>query len=130
MWHLVETGVWAVPGKKRRTSTSLCKSNDDTIFASVIPSFIHSKDHDVRQNVSCPVVSDPVQHHGLWPTRLLCPWNSSEKNTGVGSHSVLQGIFLAQGLNQGVLHCKQILYCLRHQGSPRGVVKEPIRMML
>lgn len=40
MWHLVETGVWVGPGKKRGTSTSLCKGNGDTIFASVNPSFI------------------------------------------------------------------------------------------
>ena len=50
-------------------------------------------------------------------TRLLCPWNSWSKNTGVGSHSFLQGISLTQGLNPGLLHCRQILYCLNHQGS-------------
>ena len=37
--------------------------------------------------------------HGLWPARLLCPWDSPGKNTGVGSHAFLQGIFLTQGLN-------------------------------
>ena len=49
--------------------------------------------------------------------RLLCPWDSPGKNTGVGSHSLLQGIFPTQGLNQGLLHSRQILYCLRYQGS-------------
>ena len=49
---------------------------------------------------------------------LLCPWNSSGKNTGVGSHSLLQGIFLIHGLNPCLLHCRQILYCLEHQRSP------------
>ena len=44
--------------------------------------------------------------HGLWPTRLLCPWNSLGKNNGVGSHSLLQGIFLTQGSNLGLLHCR------------------------
>ena len=39
------------------------------------------------------------------------------KNTGVGSHSLLQGIFVTQGLNQGLLPCRQILYCLSSQGS-------------
>ena len=38
--------------------------------------------------------------------RLLCPWNSPGKNTGVGSHSFLQGIFPTQGLSVGLLHCK------------------------
>ena len=40
----------------------------------------------------------------LWPSRLLCPWNSSGKNTGVGCHSLLQGIFSTQGMNLGLLH--------------------------
>ena len=40
------------------------------------------------------------------------------KNTGVGSLSLLQGIFPTQGLNPGLLHCRQILYQLSHQGSP------------
>ena len=42
------------------------------------------------------------------------PWNSLGQNTGVGSHSFLQGIFPTQGLNPGLLHCKQILYHLSH----------------
>ena len=40
------------------------------------------------------------------------------KNTGVGCHSLLQGIFPTQGSNLGLLHCGLILYCLSHQGSP------------
>ena len=56
-------------------------------------------------------------HHGPQPTKLLCPWDSPGKNTGVGSHSLLQGIFLTQGLNRGLLYCRQILYCLSHKGS-------------
>ena len=46
------------------------------------------------------------------PARPLCPWNSSGKNTRVGSHSLLQGIFLTQGLNPGLLPYRQILYHL------------------
>ena len=45
------------------------------------------------------------------------PWNSLDKNTGVGSHSLLQGIFPTQGSNLGLSYCRQILYCLSHQGS-------------
>ena len=52
------------------------------------------------------------------PTRLLCPWDFLGKNTGVGSHSLLQGILPTQGQNLGLLHCRQILYCLSHHGSP------------
>ena len=44
--------------------------------------------------------------------------NSPGKNTEVGCHSLLQGIFLTQRLNLGLLYCRQILYCLSHQGSP------------
>ena len=40
------------------------------------------------------------------------------KNTRVGSHSLLQGFFSTQGSNLGLLHCRQIFYCLSHQGSP------------
>ena len=39
------------------------------------------------------------------------------KNTGVGCHSLLQGIFLTQGLNPGLPHCRQTLYCLSDQGN-------------
>ena len=49
--------------------------------------------------------------------RLLCPWNSSVKNTEMGSHSLLQGIFPTQGSNPDLPHCRRILYCLNHQGS-------------
>ena len=55
--------------------------------------------------------------HGLWSTRLLCPWNSLGKNTGVGSLSLLQGIFPTKGSNPALLHCRLILYCLSHQAS-------------
>ena len=49
------------------------------------------------------------------PVRFLCPWNSPGKNTGVGCHALLQGIFLVQGLNTSLLHCRQVLYHLSHQ---------------
>ena len=42
---------------------------------------------------------DSLRPHGRWPTRLLCPWNSPGKNTRVGCHFLLQGIFLTLGLN-------------------------------
>jgi len=47
-----------------------------------------------------------------------CLWDSPGKNTGVGSHSLLQGIFLTQGSILGLLHGRQMLYHLCHQGSP------------
>ena len=45
-----------------------------------------------------------------------CPWDSPGRNTEVGCHSLLQEIFPTQGLNPGLLHCRQILYLPRHQG--------------
>ena len=48
----------------------------------------------------CSVMSDSLQSHGLQPARLLCSWDSSAENTGVGCHFLLQGIFPTQGSNQ------------------------------
>ena len=64
------------------------------------------------ESESRSVVSDFLQPHGLYS-----PWNFPGQNTGVGSLSLLQGIFLTQVLNPGLLHCRQILYQLSHQRS-------------
>ena len=60
------------------------------------------------------VMSDSLQHHVLYS-----PWNSPGQNTGVGSLSLLQGIFSTQGSNPDLPHCRQILYLLGHKRSPR-----------
>ena len=52
------------------------------------------------------------------PARVLCPWNSLGNNIGVDCHALLQGIFLTQGSNLGLPHCRQILYHLSFKGSP------------
>ena len=54
---------------------------------------------------SCPTLCDPIERAGL-----LCPWDSPGKNTGVGGHFLLQGIFPTQGSNPHLLHCRQIIY--------------------
>ena len=64
--------------------------------------------------VSRSVMSKHLPPHGLYPNRLLCPWISPSKNTRVGCHFLLQGIFLTQGLNPGLLHYRQILYHLSY----------------
>ena len=64
------------------------------------------------------VVSDFLRPHGLLPTRLLGPWNFPGKNTGVGCHFLLQGIFPAEGSNLSLPRCRQTLYCLSYQESP------------
>ena len=61
---------------------------------------------------SCSAVSHCLQSHGLYR-------NSPGQNTGVGSLSLLQGIFPIQGLNPGLPHCRWFLYQLSHKGSPR-----------
>ena len=66
-----------------------------------------------HENESCSVVSNSV-----WPYGLYSPWNSSGQNTGVGSLSLLQGIFPTQRFNPGLPHCRQITYQLSHKGNP------------
>ena len=56
--------------------------------------------------------------NSLWPQGLYSSWNSPGQNTGVGSLSLLQGIFPTQGSNPGHLHCRRILYQMSHKGSP------------
>ena len=65
---------------------------------------------------SCPTLCDSM--HGLHLARLLCSWDSPGKNTVVGCHALLQGIFPTQGSNPGLLHCRQILYHSSYLGSP------------
>ena len=55
----------------------------------------------------------------LRPYGLYSPWSSPGRNTGVGSFSLLQGIFPTQGSNPGLPYCRRILYQLSHKGSPR-----------
>ena len=54
------------------------------------------------------------------------PWNSPGNSTGVGCHSLLQGIFPTQESNLGLLHCREILYHLSHQGSQKTDGSESI----
>ena len=70
--------------------------------------------HSLIQSESRSVMSNCLQPHGLYS-----PWNSPGQNTGMGRLSLLQGIFLTQGSNPGLLHGRQILYQLNHKGSPR-----------
>ena len=72
-------------------------------------------------------VSDYLRPHGLYS-----PWNSPGQNTGVGSLSLLQGIFPTQGSNRGLLHRRRIRYRLRHKGSYNGkhLLKYPELLLL
>ena len=65
------------------------------------------------ESESHSVVSNSLRLHDLYS-----PWNSPGQNTGVGSLSLLQGIFPTQGSYLGLPHCRRILYQLSYQGSP------------
>ena len=65
------------------------------------------------ESESRSVVSDSLRPHGLYS-----PWNSLGQNPGMGSLSLLQGIFPTQGSNPGLPHCRWIPYQLSHKGSP------------
>ena len=58
---------------------------------------------------------DPMECVAYWAPLSM---NSPGKNTGVGYHSLLQGLFPTQGSNSSLPHCRQILYHLSHQGNP------------
>ena len=68
--------------------------------------------------LSCSVVSDSLQPHGLQLTRLLCPWDFPGKNTGVGSNFLLQGTVPTQGWNPRLLQWQVDSLPLSHQGNP------------
>ena len=114
----------------------ILRSNIYTKRCTILTIFKCKKKVNITQ--SCSILCDPMDRG---PARLLCPWNSPGHNTGVGSHSLLQVIFLTQGSNPGHSHCRQILYCLSHQGSPflnvqisnakyMHIVVQPISRML
>ena len=54
----------------------------------------------IEVKVSCTVISDSLQSHGLWPARLHCPRNSPGKSTGVGCHFLLQGTRVLSSLTE------------------------------
>ena len=74
----------------------------------------------MRKSAKCVFVKVKVAQ--LCPTlcdSMDCPWNSPDQNTGVGSLSLLQGIFPTQVSNPGFPYCRRILYQLSHKGSPK-----------
>ena len=75
---------------------------------------------DLRSLPLCMLnhLSNAVWPYRLQLTRLLCLWDSPGKNTGVGCHALLQGIFPTQGLNLCLLHCRQILLTAEPPGKP------------
>ena len=73
---------------------------------------------------SCPTLWDHMDCSPPGSSMEENPWNSPDKNTGVSCHFLLQRIFPTQGLNLGLLHCRQNLYRLSPQGCPQVVELE------
>ena len=102
---------WPVPG-----TGSVFRGHPLVVLSIVI---LLTKNHSVLSlapfgltGESHSVMSDTLRPCGLKPMRLLCPWNFLGQNTGMGSRTLRQGIFPTQGSNQGLLHCRWILYHL------------------
>ena len=74
---------------------------------------------------SCLTLCDPMD---CTPPGTSVHGASPSKNTGMGCHTLLQGIFPTHGLNPGLPHCRWIFYCLSYQGSPR--ILEWVRLSL
>ena len=81
---------------------------EENLFMGLFHIFIFYVAYVCAASIQC------LRPHGLWPIRLLGPWDSPGKNTGVGYHDLLQGIFLTQGPipdRLWLLRCRQSFYC-------------------
>ena len=102
-------------GLPQRGTMLIEGSNDQSSFVQSLPlQDSRTSTEEKRESESRSVRSDSLRPHGLYSS-----WNSLGQNTGVGSLSLLQGIFPTQGWNPGLPHCRRILYQLNHKGSPR-----------
>ena len=94
------------------------------MLSMLVITFLSRSESEVAQ--SCLTLCDPVDYGppgSSWPTRLLSPWDFPSKNTGVGCHFLLQGIFPTQGSNPVLLHCKHLL--ISWLQSPSTVILQP-----
>ena len=106
---------------------------DATERSDAVPTFqSHSGLRERRQVGSAKALESKVKVKVTQSCLTLCntmdsPWSSPGQNTGVGSLSLLQGIFPTQGSNPGLPHCGQILYQLSHKGSSLGSQKVKVK---
>ena len=70
---------------------------------------------------SCSTLCDPMDYS---PPGSSVHGDSPGKSTGLDCHALLQGIFPTQGLNLGLWHCRQILYCYEPSGKPYSLLRE------
>ena len=107
-WKRVNVRNVCIPSSPEKDPPS---PDDWDMTQGCFPQHPHLFTYD-KLSVSHSVMPDSLRPHGLQPTRLLCLWDFPGKDTGVGCHFLLQGIFPTQGSNLGPLHCRQILYWL------------------
>ena len=113
--------------KDRVQSTYIVFNPFWTIFLSFI--------YDIKKIIFelCELAASEGRKPVLLQTRLLCPWSSPGKNTGLGCHFLLQGIFQTQGSNPCLLYCRQIIYHMSNWGSPYSSpqrTKTPVVLVL
>ena len=112
-YSCVKNSISEEPGGLRSVGSQRIGHNWACMHAITL-SFTNTLEVKVAQ--LCPTFWDPMDCN-------LCPWNSPGKNTGVGSHSLLQGIFPTQGSNPGLPHFRQIIYHPGHQWSSTNTLK-------
>ena len=88
---------------------------------------VQTTTHVRAQSLSCVSF---FETHGLWPARLLRPWDSPGKSTRVGCHFLLQGIFPSHGSNPCLLHWQADSLPLSHQGRPQKLAKTTFKICL
>ena len=79
---------------------------------------LHYLNHGKVKSENCSVMSNSLRPHGRYS-----PWNLPGQNAGMGSLSLLQGIFPTQGQNPGLPHCRWIPYQLSQRGAQTMVKK-------
>ena len=118
----LNTGSWSSISLTRNLFSSwkeetMCLSFLDPLIIIPVPQIIRVGIHVLCLVIqSCPTLCDPMDSS---PPGSSVHGDSFGKNTGVAYHALLQVLFPTQGLKPGLLHYRQILYCLNHQGSPR-----------
>ena len=107
--------AWRIPGTGEPGGLPSVGSQSWTRLKWLGSSSLSSKivrSYTLSESESCLVMFD-----SLWTRGLYSPWSPLGHDNGVGSLSLLQGIFPTQGSNPGLSHCRQILYQLSHKGS-------------
>ena len=102
--------------KISKTANNISASENDFFIYSLLKNKICHRESLLSQ--SCPTLCNPMDFS---PPGSSVHRDSLGKNTGVGFHALLQGIFPTQGSKPDLSHCRQTLYHLSHQGSLTGV---------